>query len=72
MILLFSLFFQNITAEARTCAGKPVVSKVSSDFIPCDYFNVKKLSIESTGAVVGDVDIPKLINNTTFTLRYEF
>ena len=33
---------------------------------------MKKLSIESTGVVVGDVDMPKLINNTTFTLRYEW
>ncbi|KNB42834.1 hypothetical protein JH06_5537 [Blastocystis sp. subtype 4] len=59
----------NMTAEARAVEGKPVVSKISGDFVPCDYCSVKKLSIDSTGAVVADVDFTKLLKKTTFTLR---
>lgn len=58
-----------MTAEGRAVEGKPVVSKISGDFIPCDYCNVKKLSIDSTGALVGDLDFTKLLKKTTFTLR---
>ena len=58
-----------MTAEARAVEGKPVVSKISGDFVPCDYCSVKKLSIDSTGAVVADVDFTKLLKKKTFTLR---
>ena len=58
-----------MTAEARAVEGKPVVSKISGDFVHCDYCSVKKLSIDSTGAVVADVDFTKLLKKTTFTLR---
>lgn len=46
-----------------------MVSKISTDFAPCGYCTVKKLSIDSTGAIVADADIPKLLKNTTFTIR---
>lgn len=46
-----------------------MVSKISTDFAPCGYCTVKKLSIDSTGATVADADIPKLLKNTTFTIR---
>jgi len=58
-----------MTTEAKAIAGKPVISKVSADFVPCDHCNIKKLSIETTGAVVADADIVKVAKNTTFTLR---
>ena len=45
------------------------MSKLSGDFAPCSYCNVKKLSVDNMGAVVADVDVTKLIRNTTFTLR---
>ena len=58
-----------MTTEAKTSTGKPVISKVSADFGPCDHCNIKKLSIETTGAVVADADIVKVAKNTIFTLR---
>ena len=47
-----------------------MVSKLSGDFAPCNHCNVKKLSVDNMGAVVADVDVTKLVRNTTFTLRY--
>lgn len=58
-----------MTAEAKALEAKPVVSKISCDFNPCDYCAVKKLSIENTGAIVADFDVKKLVKKTTFTVR---
>ena len=60
---------QSLTAEAKATEGKPVVSKLSGDFAPCAHCNFKKLSIDNMGALVADVDMTKLVRNTTFTLR---
>lgn len=46
-----------------------MVSKLSGEFAPCAYCNVKKLSVENSGALVADVDFKKLVKNTTFTVR---
>ena len=46
-----------------------MVSKISGDFAPCTHCNFKKLSVDNMGAMVADVDVTKLIRNTTFTLR---
>lgn len=58
-----------MTAEAKSVEGKPVVSKISGDFAPCDRCAVKKISLENTGMIVADVDLKKLVKNTTFTIR---
>ena len=74
VFLLFAVFhhFQNITLEARALDGKPIVTKISGDIKPCDYCKIKKMSIDSTGVVVGDVDIEKVLDHTTFMIRYLF
>lgn len=46
-----------------------MVSKISGDFAPCTHCNFKKLSVDNMGAMVADVDVTKLIRNTTFTIR---
>ena len=58
-----------MTAEAKSVEAKPVVSKVSTDFVPCDRLAIKKLSIENTGLIVADFDIKKMLKKTTFTVR---
>lgn len=45
------------------------MNKISSDFVPCEYCAVKKLSIDTEGTMIGDVDITNLAKNTTVTLR---
>ena len=47
-----------------------MLTKISGDFAPCSYCAVKKISIDTTGAIVGDVDFKRLIKNTTFTVRW--
>ena len=57
--------------EAKSVEGNPVISKVACDFEVNENFNVKNISLDSTGSIRGDVDIEKLVKNTTFNIQYE-
>lgn len=46
-----------------------MVNKISSDFCLCDCCNVKKLSIDTNGMIVGDLDVKDVVKDTTFTVR---
>lgn len=43
--------------------------KFSVDFKPSKYFVAKKLSVDSNGAFVCDLDVPNLLKDTTLMLR---
>lgn len=60
---------QSITLESKAVDAKPIVNKISGDFDICDYCKVKKVSIDSTGVIVGDIDINKVVKDTTFMIR---
>ena len=56
-----------------TLEGKNFTSgfggKFSLDCKPCKYFVAKKLSVDSNGAFVCDLDVPNLVSGTTLMLR---
>lgn len=43
--------------------------KLSIDFKPHKYLNIKKMSLENDGNAVCDVDMPNLVKGTTLMLR---
>lgn len=61
-----------MTAEAKSCCDKTVLSKISCDFDACSHLSVKKLSVDNSGEFVFDGDVKKLLDNTTLTIRYCF
>ena len=62
---------QNLQLEAKSDEGNPILSKVSCDFEVNENYNVKNVSLDSSGLIMGDVDIEKLVKNTTFMIQYE-
>ena len=58
-----------MTAEAKSC-DKRVLNKICCDFDACSHLSVKKLSLDNSGEFVFEGDVKKLLDKTTFTLRY--
>lgn len=56
-----------------TLEGKNLTSalsgKFSIDFKPHKYLNIKKMSLESEGNAICDVDMPNLVKGTTLMFR---
>ena len=50
--------------------GGSITSKCSLDINAGKYCNFKKISMETTGTSIVEVDIPNVCKNTTFMLRF--
>lgn len=52
--------------------GGSITSKCTLDANAGKYCNIKKVSMETTGTSIVEMDIPNVLKNTTFMLRFVF
>ena len=56
-------------AETRGMPDKPLFSNIEYNFPLGTHCNVNKLSMDSTGLMIADVDFPNIVRDTTIMLR---
>lgn len=57
-----------MSIEGKSVGGS-ITSKCSMDVNAHKFCNIKKISMETTGSSVLEVDVPNALKNTTFMMR---